>query len=468
MSNLVWVWIMLLSVYWIGRRLFERRVGLAAVLITLCFPITLGLSRMYLAENAWAALTTASLALLLTTERFEKRGASVWFGACCGLGLLTKLAFPVFVGPPVLVYLGRSLVGRSFKKRQAVNLALAALAAVVVALIWYTPESFRVRSTSLYSTAGNPLGFTVEGYWRGLLLYIYSMVDFSMSYLGYAVLAVVVYLGVSRRRYALLELLAWFVVPLVLFSIFPKRAARYLFPAFPAAALMVAYWIYVVIQKRWARRLVVGGLSAWGVAVFVILTVPVRQGGGHHRALVETRFHAALARQVGLSFANYREDFWIRPPRTETFGFDRVVALMDSYNRKRARGAPVRRCIQLVNMSRAATRGTGVIHPFSWPLSTHLALNQRRYGHVALFYRGGSVYHWHPSGDYKEKASELLDRPAFVTAHRFEARAELERRLRLVCLGTVRSHISPRYRDRVNVYLFDPATKAARPCPRDR
>ena len=463
MSNLVWVWITILSVYWIGRRLFDRRVGLVAVLVTLGFPITLGLSRMYLAENAWAALTTASVALLLTTERFERRGASLAFGACCGLGLLTKLAFPVFLAPPLLVHLARPLAARSFGKRQFVNLGLAALAALAIALLWYTPESFHVRSTSLYSTEENPLFFTVEGYWRGLLLYVYSMVDFSMSYLGYGVLAVVAYLAASRRRSALLELVAWFVVPLLLFSIFPKRAARYLYPGFPAAALMVAYWICAVIRGRRTRRLLVGGLLVWALVVFGILTVPVSGRGGHHRLLVETRMHAALARRVGLSFLNYREDFWIRPPRSETFGFDRIVAIMDSYNKKA--GPPVRGCIQLLNISRAASGGTGVIHPFSWPLHTHLAISRRRYLHDALLFWQGALYRWRPGGDHRGEAKRLV-RPTFITAHRFEARSELERRLGLVCLGSVSSDITPRHRDAVNVYLFDPATRAHRPCAR--
>lgn len=453
-ANLFWVWMAILSIYWIGDRLFDRRAGLLAALVMIGFPVTLGLSRIYLAESAWTAITVLSFAVFLSTDDFKRRLPSVCFGICCGLGLLTKIAFPVFIGPPLLVFLARALLRRDFGAWQVVNMLLAAATTAAIALIWYSPDSFLIRSTSLHPTKANPMSFIVEGYGRGLFLYLYSMIDFSMSYLGYFVLAAVIFLTASKHRARTLPLILWFVVPLLLFSLFPKKAARYLYPSFPAAALMLSYAVFT-IRSRLARNVTIGALLAWAAVVLVLLTVPIDRGRRHHRFLIETPHHGAVAHRLGLSFLHYREDFWIRPPLPASFGFEKIVQIMDRYNQQALPARRARHCFQLVNLSRELTQGSGIIHPLSWPLKSYLALNRREYRHESLVYRQGRLHWWSPDGEHRRLPREHYPRCSFVVALPSEVRDAAARHLRLRALGSVESALSPGLRNEVKVYLFD-------------
>ncbi|UCH89295.1 MAG: glycosyltransferase family 39 protein [Thermoplasmata archaeon] len=108
MTNVIFMIILLFSVYGIGKYLFSREVGLFAAILVSLFPIIHGLSRSFLVDFPSAAMIALSIYLLLKTEYFTNRKYSILFGLSMGLGLLTRDAYPVFMLGPLLYIMYKS------------------------------------------------------------------------------------------------------------------------------------------------------------------------------------------------------------------------------------------------------------------------------------------------------------------------------------------------------------------------
>ncbi len=146
MVNVLYLAVLIGSVYGIGQRLGGRRVGLLAAFVVATLPMVYALSRFYYLELALTAMVALSIYLLLASERFENRAVSLLFGLSFGLGLLTKRTYLAFMLAPLCLVVARSDVLKSLvQRRQAgfrldVKDALLALAlGLVLAAAWYLP-----------------------------------------------------------------------------------------------------------------------------------------------------------------------------------------------------------------------------------------------------------------------------------------------------------------------------------------
>jgi 4-amino-4-deoxy-L-arabinose transferase-like glycosyltransferase len=97
MVNVLYLAVLFGSVYSIGRRLGGRSVGLLAAFVVATLPMIYAISRFFYLELALTAMVTLSIYLLLASEGFENRLASLLFGLSFGLGLLTKRTYLVFL-----------------------------------------------------------------------------------------------------------------------------------------------------------------------------------------------------------------------------------------------------------------------------------------------------------------------------------------------------------------------------------
>ncbi len=108
MSNSLYVAILLLAVYGIGKSIYGKAVGLLAALLTSLFPILFALSRTFYVDYALAAFVSLSIYLLLESDDFGDRKFSLLFGLSLGLGMLVKWTFLAFVAGPFIYTLIRS------------------------------------------------------------------------------------------------------------------------------------------------------------------------------------------------------------------------------------------------------------------------------------------------------------------------------------------------------------------------
>lgn len=156
MVNVLYLAILLVCTYGIGQRLGGWKVGLLSAFAVATFPMIFGIAHYFNIELALAAMVALSLYLLLASDRFENRPASLLFGLSFGLGLLTKRTYLVFVFIPLVFVVLRSSALQTFRQRLRAGLhfdvkgALLSLAiGTVLAAVWYLPSREFARNLLL-------------------------------------------------------------------------------------------------------------------------------------------------------------------------------------------------------------------------------------------------------------------------------------------------------------------------------
>ncbi|MBI5597479.1 MAG: glycosyltransferase family 39 protein [Elusimicrobia bacterium] len=122
-SNLLALAAASLFAWRIAKRLSSPLGGVLAVWLLNLTPLVYGLSRHFYVETLLTALCAGAFCLLV------EGGRPLLLGAVLGLGMLCKLTFPVYMGVPLALL--------ALRRRRPRDLALAALAAVLIASLWY-------------------------------------------------------------------------------------------------------------------------------------------------------------------------------------------------------------------------------------------------------------------------------------------------------------------------------------------
>ncbi len=162
MRNVVFVAILLLSVYGIGRRFYGEGVGLLAAFLVSTYPILFSISRMPYVDYSLTAMVALAVYLAVASEGFRHRGYSLWLGLVIGLGILTKWPFVAFAGGPIAYVALRSGALRDVRATLTTRIEMRsgwqrfwrsplfhAAAGLCVALLWYWPNLDRLEGFAL-------------------------------------------------------------------------------------------------------------------------------------------------------------------------------------------------------------------------------------------------------------------------------------------------------------------------------
>lgn len=263
-------WVVLWLVFGLARRLTGRpAVGLLAVVICGTFPLELGWFRLDFHEPLVAVAVVASLGAMMGRPRPAR---AVRLGLAAGLGLLTKLSFPLFVVLPGLWL----TLWRARQRRAAAHLLLAGGVTVVVAG-WWVVAYWGAIVTNLGDSTGMSEPWTDKlALARGLpglpLMLAASAAGAAMAWWR---------LPDQRSRVVLLALCPLGAVVLLV-GVFDWWS-RYIVPALPVAGLLVAVGLFALADAaaaRWpglpARKAGVGlSLALLGLYVYInLLGVP--------------------------------------------------------------------------------------------------------------------------------------------------------------------------------------------------
>lgn len=144
--NTLFLIVLLVAAYGIGRRIGGKGVGLLCAFLTSTLPMIFAMSRYTYIEFSLTAMVALSIWLLLLSEGFGHRTYSLLFGLSVGLGLLTKWTYVLFVFPALVVVLLRAGLWSELSKGlrslrlDARWVAIAATSAIVLTLVWYVPN----------------------------------------------------------------------------------------------------------------------------------------------------------------------------------------------------------------------------------------------------------------------------------------------------------------------------------------
>jgi len=294
---------------WFTQRLSANwRTACLAAVIYLAFFSSFRYGRVYLTsapETFWLALpmwallrsqlrpataTGSGPAWLASAAPWRAPAVLMWFGAfglCMGLGLLYK-SFAL-VGPAAAALWCALLAGQPGRLRHTVRSTAAVAWSTALGLgvfaLWFAldPDPAAVWQEFVVGENGGKMA-GAQGYWHAALWGDYPLWTQLLAYCENAGLLFFVVLGLAwAGGRALLAgqpwakatpvqrtLWLWLLVWLVIFSIPSQRSARYVIPAMPALAILLAlYWERVARGWFWltvlltSAALVVLGRISW-------------------------------------------------------------------------------------------------------------------------------------------------------------------------------------------------------------
>ena len=132
--------ILVVSTYDIGRRLFDEDCGITAAFLVAAYPLTLNLTRRYLIDLPLAALVALDIYLLLRTDSFKNGRQTAYFVAVFAAGMLVKRTFAAFVVPALAYSILKVLAGGKSMQEKTTALAAAAFAALCIRLSPFYPQ----------------------------------------------------------------------------------------------------------------------------------------------------------------------------------------------------------------------------------------------------------------------------------------------------------------------------------------
>ena len=275
-SNLVFIAILVGSVYALGRRLGGRAVGLTAAILTVGYPMLVTQFKEFQLDAPLTAMVTLALCLLVYSEGFRKPRYTLAFGAACGLGMLTKWTFVVCIGLPALVCLAQAIAAdiRHRRPQRLLVVGVAALIAYTIASPWYVTniQQFRIdmkaNGAPQAALEGDPLvGSTASNVW-----YLQNFLS-QQLFLPNVLLFVAGLVAFVRARPKRLEY--WYPLLLIIgtclaFTAIANKDPRYTLPVLPAIAIISVWWIS---QLKRRNRIIAGSIIAlYSVIMFMTIS----------------------------------------------------------------------------------------------------------------------------------------------------------------------------------------------------
>ena len=247
-----------LLVYTMGKRMFGARTGFIAGLVLVSSIYFVLHSRSVHMDLPLTFTVTAMMAAFYVAH---ERGRAEWWtwpilflmGA---LGILIK--GPAGFIPPLLACAAVSLLTR---QRRVWNISIlwgialfVAVVGVWLALLWRHTDSRYVWNIAVTQTLGR-----VKGEGSHVQPFYFYLQEFPAIFMPWTPLFCIALVKAGQRAFhreagrGLLFVLAWFTVVFISFSVVPTKRTMYLLPVFPAAALLVAWFLNSLMEGKAAQ-----------------------------------------------------------------------------------------------------------------------------------------------------------------------------------------------------------------------
>jgi len=256
----------------------SRLAALLAVAIVSTMPLVYGLSRQFYVEYLLMVWVTWWLYCLVKSDGLRSWRHIFWLGIIGGLGMLLKILFPVYVLLPAALLSWRR---RADNPRQ-LGVAWATILALIFAVAgsWYL-LNFKLAMGFAYAASFGPasLGYGMGKVWspQTILAYWRMAANLAVSW-WYAAALLLLSVGYGLRwvrtrglragpKAAYGFLLGWLVLPAGLFTFGVNKDIRYLAPALPALAAVIALLVVDLAGRR--RTPAAAGLMAFPLFAYL-------------------------------------------------------------------------------------------------------------------------------------------------------------------------------------------------------
>lgn len=315
-ENLVFVPLLVLGCYRTGRLLFGQTAGMFAAIFILGSPLLISQFHVFMLDAPMTALLAVSIWLLLASGDFARTRVAGLAGIAVGLGVLTKVEFPLYVAGLGLMML---LCGGWRNWR---GLAMFAVAALIVAAPWYVDHLSEFgRITEIAGTgpgAGVPPGNAPPTLSiTNLLWYFWSILNSQLLaplfllLLGGAIATAVTLVRHREAKGPRFEFLVAVFLTWLIITISPHHDIRYGMPMLAYFAVLGTGWI-VGLRRRW-RALATAVLLLGVTANTLAMTV----GVGREVTIALTRPLPATQQVADRIILYTRNGFLVSAPRRD-------------------------------------------------------------------------------------------------------------------------------------------------------
>jgi hypothetical protein len=229
MSNLIYLAILLLATYGIGKKLYNSKVGIFSAFLVSMFPTTFALSRIFQIELALTSMVALSF-YLFVLNNFRSLKFALLTGIVMGLGMLTKQSYFIFL-LPILIYF--FFQNDNLKNKVAIrNFFIALFIALVISAAWYLNRvriGWKAQYYYIFQCRGN----------QDFLFYLKSLFFRQLFPIYFLLFLISVIFFIKKRKYFIPVMI---FILLVLFSLSTNKEDRYILPIFPYIAIMISAW----------------------------------------------------------------------------------------------------------------------------------------------------------------------------------------------------------------------------------
>ena len=343
MTNILYLALLLLATYKIGRHLYSRNAGILAALLLSLFPQIYGQARVPMLDLSLTAMVAVSVWLLLETDHFRRTGWTLLLGLSMGLGMLAKWTYPIYVAGPCAWYLwqswraGPTVVRRLRLLPRWLNVLLAILLGLGLAALWYVPNMSGVKA-HLFD-ASQHVNIDVVGRWSpGNILFYFHHLYLAqvLDFFFILFLASAAWCFYRRDKWRWL-FVAWLIIPYLFFTlvIVVNKTPRYYLPVLPAVSLFVTAAI-VSLRAGWARRLTAASAAGVVLLQFCVFTYSPLHGRLFQRLGSEKSYMLNMepGSRYGRAFNN-RLEVGLLSPESSDWGVEGLIR--DLIRKKRQR-----------------------------------------------------------------------------------------------------------------------------------
>ncbi|MDO8602997.1 MAG: glycosyltransferase family 39 protein [Candidatus Omnitrophota bacterium] len=270
--NAIFFIILLGSVYGIGSIVYNRNVGILSAALVSMFPLVFGHSRLAMRDFPLMCMVSLGFYLLLKAGKFSSSLYSVLSGVVFGLAQLTKETAFIFFLTPLIYYFTGSYSLDNKKKVLRNFIVTLACFLILTGVVYFRLENLHAFKIYFGKTC------YIRNY-PNFFYYLKNFIEITGPFILIISLPLFVqYLVNIKRREKIL--FVWFIIPIILFSITPNKAIRFLFPILPAFALIVSSEIANINLSKEFKK----------VFYIMLISISILQYAFFNAGILDTKF----------------------------------------------------------------------------------------------------------------------------------------------------------------------------------
>ena len=244
LSNMVYFFVLIFSTYFFVKKIKNKNIGLFCSIIISIIPGIFSFSRVFMPDFGLTSLFMLSLALMVHTNKFKNTKTTILFGISCGIGMLMKWTFVLYLFSPFIIYFLMSFnishINKLHSNKRFQILVLSMFIGLAICLVWYFNKvPFLIhRASTLNKEYIVQLGKYEPFSSENLKWYLTRIQDtYLLTFYKLILFTSLVFLFKNKNKFKPLLVLS-IVVPYFLISFSAWKAARYIMPVIPLIVII--------------------------------------------------------------------------------------------------------------------------------------------------------------------------------------------------------------------------------------